>query len=174
MWNCLQRWFARPPQSGPPSPDDQALTRERELQTLRLELEDRNRALANLKSELERHRNAQDARVAETVRAELERLLTNCAMPIAHLLTQAHLLEVEGKPIQAADVLVVAKRLVRTLEDYGLALDGTVGEAVVLDPDRHEPLSVDESLTPGQQVLVKFVGASYRGKIIKKAGVARP
>jgi hypothetical protein len=48
-----------------------------------------------------------------------------------------------------------------------------VGEAVAFDQNRHESLRADTSLMPGEQVVVKFVGASYQGKVIKKAGVAK-
>jgi len=103
----------------------------------------------------------------------MERLLANIATPVAHLLTQAHLLEADGKPIQAHDVLGVARRLVRTLEDNVLALEGKVGKTLPFDPNRHEPLSAEAMLQLGETVLVKFVGVSYGGTVCKKAGVAR-
>jgi molecular chaperone GrpE (heat shock protein) len=93
---------------------------------------------------------------------------------VAHLLTQADLLERDGKPIQAQDVLTVARRLVRVLEDHGLTLEGSVGETLPFDPNRHEPLSAEAALQPGEPAVIKFVGASYGGKVLKKSGVARP
>ena len=59
--------------------------------------------------------------VTEAVQAQVEQLLADAATPVAQLLTQAHLLETEERPVQAKDALAVAKRLVRTLEDHGLA-----------------------------------------------------
>ena len=127
--------------------------------------------MANLKEELERQRSGASARVDEAVQAQMERLLADAAAPVAQLLTQAHLLEVEGKPVQARDVLAVAKRLVRTLEDNGLTLEGSVGETTPFDPNRHEPLSADASPAEGQPVVVRFVGVAYQGKLLRKAGV---
>lgn len=152
---------------------ERVLTLEREIQSLRLELEEGSQVTANLKRELERQRGTEGTRLTEAVRAQVERLLTDLASPVAQLLTQAHLLDVDGKPIQAKDVLTVAKRLVRTLEDSGFTVEGCMGEAIPFDPNRHEPLSANVSLVPGEKVVVKFVGASYHGKVIKKAGVAR-
>jgi molecular chaperone GrpE (heat shock protein) len=123
---------------------------------------------------LERQRGGESARVAEAVQEQVERLLSDAAAPVTQLLTQAHLLEVEGKPVQAKDVLAVAKRLVRALEDNGLTLEGSVGETVPFDPNRHEPLSGDAALMPGEAVVVRFVGVSYQGRVIRKAGVAKP
>ncbi len=73
--------------------------------------------------------------------------------------------------MQVKDVLVVAKRLIRALEDNGLTLTGNVGESVSFDSNLHDPLSDHISLTPGVPVVVKFVGVSYQGKVICKAGV---
>ena len=150
------------------------LALERQVQSLRLELTEQPQLVANLKNELQRQRDAEDARLADAVRAQIGRLMTNAATPMAHLLTQAHLLEVDGKPIQVHDVLGVARRLVRMLEDNGLTLEGQVGATLPFDPNRHEPLSAEAALQPGETVVVKFVGASYGGIICKKAGVARP
>lgn len=151
--------------------DGRVLELEREAQNLRLELKERERVVANLKGELERQRSGASDRVAEAVQAQVEQLLADAAAPVAQLLTQAHLLEVEGKPVQAKDVLAVAKRLVRTLEDNGLTPEGSVGETVPFDPNRHEPLSADASLKPGQPVTLRFVGVAYQGKLLRKAGV---
>jgi molecular chaperone GrpE (heat shock protein) len=151
--------------------DERLLELEREMQSLRLELKEREQEMTRLREELGRQRSGASARVAESVQAQVERLLTDAAAPAAQLLTQAHLLEVEGKPVQARDVLAVAKRLVRTLEDNGLTLEGSVGETVPFDPNRHESLSADASLKPGQPVTVRFVGVAYQGKLLRKADV---
>jgi molecular chaperone GrpE (heat shock protein) len=173
MWSWLQRWFGKPVPAEQTVADERVLTLEREVQRLRLELQERDRVVTNLKGEVERQRGAEEARLAEAVRMQVERLFADVAVPVVQLLTQAHLLEVEGKPIQAKDVLAVVKRVVRALEENGLTLQGSVGEAVAFDQNRHESLRADTSLMPGEQVVVKFVGASYQGKVIKKAGVAK-
>ena len=104
---------------------------------------------------------------------QVERLLADTATPVSQLLTQAHLLEEEGKPVQATDVLAVAKRLVRVLEDHGLTMEGKVGEIVLFNPDRHEPLgaATEVAIAVGQPVTVRFVGTAYRGKLLCRAGV---
>ncbi len=170
----MRKWLVaifgkRPPEGM--AADERGLALAREAQSLRLELEERERAVANLKEELERQRNSAGAHIDEAVQAQMERLLADAAAPVAQLLTQAHLLEVEGKPVQARDVLAVAKRLVRILEDNGLTLEGSVGETVPFDPNRHEPLSANASLKSGQPAVMRFVGVAYQGKLLRKAGV---
>ena len=83
---------------------------------------------------------------------------------------QGHLLEADGKPVHARDILTVARRLVRLLENEGLVLEGRIGERVSFDPDRHALLANDDA-APGHSVLVRFPSVSYRGKILRKAGV---
>ena len=151
--------------------DERVLDLERDLQRLRLELEEREQAVARLTEELERHRSGAGARVAESVQAQVERLLADGAGPVSQLHTQAHLLEVEGRPVQARDVLAVARRFVRLFEDAGLTLEGAVGERVTFDPDRHEPLSAAARIEPGRPVVVRFVGVAYQGQLLRKAGV---
>jgi molecular chaperone GrpE (heat shock protein) len=161
----LSRLFGREPT------DKRGLELEQEVQRLRLELAEQEQAVARLKQELERQRGSASAHVAEAVQVQVEQLLADVATPVAQLLTQVHLLEVEGQPVQAKDVLALVKRLVRTLEDNSLMLEGRVGESVPFDPDRHEPLSADVSPKAGQMVTVRFVGVAYRGKLLHKAGV---
>jgi hypothetical protein len=166
VFKRLRRWFGHAAGA-----DGPALPREREAQVMRLELQERDRVIAALKSDLERLRRGEGERVAAAVRAERERLLTDAAAPVAQLLTQAHLLEVEGKALQARDVLAVARRLVRLLEDEGLTAEGRVGEAVAFAPARHEPLGGDFAPRPGQTVVVRLVGVSWRGQVLSRAGV---
>jgi molecular chaperone GrpE (heat shock protein) len=146
------------------------LALKREAQELRLRLEERSRQLAALQNERERQQAGEEARVAEAVQAKVERLLAEAAAPATQLLTQAHLLEAEGKPVQARDVLAVARRLVRVLEEEGLTLDGRPGERVAFDPNRHAPLA-GGAPAPGAAVVVRFAGAGYRGRVLRKAGV---
>ena len=174
MWYWLRRWFARTGGTAQAPIDERVLAREREIQSLRLDLAEQHQLVTNLTRELQRQRSAEEARLADAVRAQVERLWTNAATPVAHLLTQAHLLERDGKPIQAEDVLTVARRLVRVLEDHGLTLEGSMGETLPFDPNLHEPLSTEAALQPGEPVVIKFVGASYGGAVLKKSGVARP
>ena len=153
------------------SPDNEKLlTREREIQNLRLELTERDQLIAQLKQQLEHERHSENNNISLAIHHQIEQLLTDTAAPVTQLLTQAHLLE-EGKPVQAKDVLLVAKRLIRALEDKGLTIVERVGETVSFDSNFHEPLSASTSISPETEVVVKFVGISYQGKVIRQAGI---
>ncbi len=151
--------------------DERMIELERQAQNLRLDLAEQEQVAVLIKKELDRLSSASSARASEAVQAQVEHLLSDAATPVTQLLTQAHLLEVEERPVQARDVLAVAKRLVRVLEDNGLTVEGRVGERVPFDPNHHEPLSADVSLQAGRMVMVRFVGLAYQGKILRKAGV---
>ena len=169
MLKVLKQWFGRSP-SSQPQEDERSLALERQIQNLRLELAERNQLVDKLKQDLERQRYSESNRLTSAIQTQVEQLLSDAAAPVTQLLTQAHLLE-QGKPVQAKDVLAVAKRLIRSLEDSGLTLTGSVGETVSFDSNLHDTLGASTSLTPGIPVVVKFVGASYQGKVIRKAGV---
>jgi molecular chaperone GrpE (heat shock protein) len=143
---------------------------ERELQSLRLDLQEQRALSERLKQELARERSSAGAEVTQQVQAQIERLLEAAGAPVAQLETQAHLLE-EGQPVRGRDVMAVAQRLVRVLEDVGLTLEGSVGERLPYDPNRHEPLSTGIAPRPGQPVIVRFVGVGYEGRLVRKAGV---
>src|SRR4051794_21649267 len=107
--------------SGPDSPpgdqSEQVLALQRQVQELRLTVQDRDAQIARLQADLEKQRkDEQNARAAD-LRAAREKLGTEVAGPVAQLLTQAHLLEQENKPVQARDVLAVARRLVGLLQE---------------------------------------------------------
>ncbi len=147
---------------------ERVLELERELQSLRLELVEQKRVSENLKLELERQRGGESSRLAAI---QLEKLFSEISTPVSQLITQAHLFNAEGRPVQAKDVLAVATRLIRTLEDHGLSLDGNIGQMVEFDPNRHEALSMEEEVEPGQPSIIRLVGISYQGKLLRKAGV---
>ena len=165
MWEWIRSLFGAKPV------DERVVNLEREAQSLRLDLAEQERLAAQLKEELERLRGSASAHVSEAVQVQVEQLLTDVATPVVQLLTQTHLLEVEDKPVQAKDVLALVKRLVRTLEDNGLTLVGSVGETAPFDPNHHEPLSSSVSLEPRDRVTLRFVGVAYQGRLLRKAGV---
>jgi hypothetical protein len=150
---------------------ERALKWQRELQSLRLEVQDRERAIATLKEDLDRLRRSEIARLETAMQGERERFLAAAAVSVAQLLTQAHLLEVDGRPIPARDILSVARRLVRLLENEGLGVEGRIGESVSFDPDRHDPIGSSSEVGPGFPVILRIPGVLYRGKILLKAGV---
>jgi molecular chaperone GrpE (heat shock protein) len=171
MWKWFKRLLRRS-QSSFQQGGERILALEREVKSLQMALQERNQMLERLKGDLEYQRDTASSNVTEIVQTKLEHVFADAAAPVTQLLTQAHLLE-EGKPVQSKDVLTVAKRLVRTLKDNGLSIEGNIGERVPFDPNRHEPLSANDSLSPEQSVIVRFVGVAYQGKLLRKAGVQK-
>ncbi len=151
------------------APEGEILPLQREVQTLRIELDAREQSIANLKSEVERLRSRQEQLVGETVATKLTGLFSDLAGPASQILTQADLLENQGKPVQARDVLSVARRLVRAIERHGVVFEGKIGEQAAFDPNRHTPISSSSAPQAGQPVTIRFAGVSYQGKIIYKA-----
>lgn len=171
MKNWLTNLFARPnpAQALDASPD--WLAAQAELQRLRLDLASRDSTIASLKQEVERLRARQDQVVAETVAAQLAGLFADVAAPASQILTQADLLENQARPVMAADILAVARRIVRAFERRGLAFVGQPGQSITFDPNRHTPLSAARLPQPGEAVTIRFAGATYQDKTIYKAVV---
>ena len=163
MWTWLDKLLGR-------TTNDEVLELKRQVQSLRLDLEEATQLTERLKEDLARQRSGADAEVTDAVDAQIEQLVSDAAAPVSQLLTQAYLVE-EGQSVRAQDVLTVARRLVRSLERMGLRPEGRVGERVSFDPDRHEPLSATTSLAPSQPVVIRFVGMAYQGRILHKASV---
>jgi molecular chaperone GrpE (heat shock protein) len=172
MLDFLRRWFGGGRQAAATS-DEKLLALERDVQSLRLDLEERERVIATLRSDLERLRRDELARLEEVRQGAIEQVLSEAAAAAAQLVTQAHLLEVDGKPVSARDILTVARRLVRVLENHGLKLEGGIGERVPFDPQRHEPIGGQEFPAPGEPVILRMVCVSYRGKILYKGAVEK-
>lgn len=148
--------------------DERILELEGQLQNLKLELAAERKKAERFKDEVDRLRGGETARQAA---AQIERLMTDTAAPVSQLLTQNHLLRVENRPVGAGDVLAIAVRLVRALEDHGLKAEGSVGETAGFNPNLHEAISVDSDINPGDHVTIRLPGISYQGKLLKKAGV---
>ncbi len=142
---------------------------ETEAQALRMELDARDQNIAHLKQEVERLRARQDHLVGERVNAQFEAFFSDLAAPASQIMTQADLLEKQGKPVQARDVLSVARRLIRAAERRGMLFEGQVGEQVSFDPNRHTPLNPGAAPQNEQPVTVRFAGVVYQGKVIHKA-----
>ena len=153
------------------SPPDRQLMSQSEIQSLRLELEAKEKIIVRLKADLERERAGAQGQVDSFVRARIQRLMQSAAGPAAQLSLQGHLLEVEGKPVTARDVLAVARNIVRALEMEGLTYDQPPGTHVVFDPNRHEPLSAERPLAAGVAAVVKLPALSLGGTLLRKAGV---
>lgn len=152
--------------------DAETLALRRDLQALRLQLGEHQETIERLKREIEILRAREETHARELVEFKLEGLFADIASPAAQLLTQAHLLEHERKPVEARDVIAVGKRLLRVLADSGLKEEGRFQESVPFDPNRHEPLG-EQAIRPGEPVVVQFVGFSFQGKIICRARVKK-
>ena len=151
----------------PPAAD--ILSAKSEVQALRMDLNAREQRIESLQQEIERLQARQGQLVTETVNARMEALLSDLAGPASQIHTQADLLETQGKPVQARDVLSVARRMVRALERHGLTFEGQLGEQVAFDPNHHTPLSGASHPQPGQMVTIRFVGVAHQGKMLYKA-----
>ncbi len=171
----IQRLFGDKPPSAARSEGEarsgneaRSLDLESEVQSLRLELAERGARIAALEQETDRERSSR--RVDGMVEGHVARWLESAAAPASQLKTQAHLVQVEEKPVQARDVLAVARQLLRVLEDAGMRFEGEVGDVVTFDPDRHRPLG-EASLSRGDQVRIRFVAVKLGERVIHKAGV---
>lgn len=150
--------------------DEQAgITAQSELQSMRMELEARDRRIEQLGHEVARLRERQDGIIAETVTARLETLINELSGPASQVRTQAHLSEVQNKPVSAQDVLAVARRMIRTLERHGMTFEGEIGSQISYDPNRHTPINTSTAPSAGSTVTVRFSGVLYQGKIVYKA-----
>jgi hypothetical protein len=109
--------------------------------------------------------------VAAAVDARVEQILREAASAVAQLSVQRHLLQEQGRPVAAVDVLSVAGRLVRVLEQQGLTLTDAVGARVAYDAGCHLPLQAGQTLPAGTLVTVRFPGIAFRGKILARAQV---
>jgi hypothetical protein len=178
MKNWLANLFSpkqemQPLEPADPLPDsfELALRKEKELQTLRMELDEAKHGNEVLKQEIERMRASQELSLGLALNNRMEALFTDLAGPASQILTQADLLENRGKPVQARDILSVARRIVRALERNGAFFEGKLGEEVEFDPNRHTPIRSDRVYQSGQLVIVRFSGVSYQGKMIYKVMV---
>jgi len=111
--------------------------------------------------------------VARDVQSKLEKLFEELAGPIAQLATLNHLLMEQGRTLQAKDVLVIANTFVACLQNYGLEIEGRIAESVPFDSSVHEPLSLEESITHGETVIVRMIGISHQGRLLRRAAVTK-
>jgi hypothetical protein len=148
---------------------DEVLQGKNELQSLRIDQSADKRTIEHLTEEIERLRTQQTEIVQLNLAKEMEGLYRDLAAPASQIMTQAYLLESQGKPVQAQDILTVSRRMLRAMERHGLVFEGSVGEKVVFDPGRHISIQSGKVIETGLPVIVRFSGVSYGGKMIHKA-----
>lgn len=146
---------------------------EREIQSLRLELSEQAVQLNAAKHDLNLYRKESESKVSRDIHEQQRKQYEELAGPIAQLTTLDHLLHSQGKELQPKDILVVANRFIRILQKYGLNLDGSIGEITSFDRNLHEPLSTEEDIALGEMVMIRMVGVSYQGTVLRRASVTR-
>ena len=170
MTDWLKRLFKTP---RPPAGSASQLALESQVQGLRLELSQAQETIQRLQKELERQRASGEALLSEKNQAQIAALLDELSAPVVQIVTLEAL--AQEKPVQSGDVLAVTRRLVNALCQAGLVLEGQIGEQQPYDPNRHSPLSAETALNVGQHIVIRLPGASFKGKLLQKAGVsARP
>ena len=144
---------------------------ETELRQSRLELSQLEESAGRLRAELARTREAAEEDARLRVELDVQRLVVAIGAPLVQLMTQAHLHRTGAARVTADDVLDVGTRLVRALREAGVDTVGETGETEPFDPQRHDALSTAMAPRAGRSVVVCAVGLSYRGRIVRKAGV---
>lgn len=140
------------------------------VQSLKLDLSEQEKNLAQIKAELSLLSKKQDSTVKGMVSSQTENFLKDMAAPVAQLVTQFHLCR--ERPVQLKDVLAVSMRLVSGLEALGLKLEGKIGDIVDFDSSRHEGLSLEaEPPAEGSPVTITMPGVSYDKKLLRKTAV---
>jgi molecular chaperone GrpE (heat shock protein) len=147
------------------------LNLQKELQEARLKAASSEQAVERLSRDLENLRARQNELVKEEVASSVEALFSAAAAPAAQLAMQAYLIDQLQKPVQAKDIMVIARRLLRALEKNGLEFDGSPGHEIPFDPNLHIPLSGGQELVPGQSVVIRIPGVRYHGKLLARTGV---
>ena len=150
-----------------------SLDQQRELQSLRLELAQRDQEIAGLQREIARIRDRSDELAQTTSQAQLEPLLTDLSRLVGLLLalTADRGMSAEDDSAQLANVADIVKQLPQVMQDCGWQPVGHVGEVTVFDPNLHTPLAQDESPKPVQPVMVRWPGGAYAGHVLWRAGI---
>lgn len=176
MKNWLRNLFQQPEQQAEKSPAAQIpnrlesdLEEKNELQALRLERAEKQRAIEHMAQEIKRLREQQDEMIQITLHSQFEELYKEMAVPASQILTQSHLIEAQGKMVSAQDLLAVSRRMIRAMERHGVVFEYQVGETTRFDPAKHISLTPGQGIEPGHPVVVRFCGVTYKGKMIQKA-----
>ena len=158
---------------GKPSTEAQAVRNEmvsmkRELAGIKLDLHDAREALALYRSRIA----GRDSEDTHLLNDALEDLFAGIAPALSQLRMQAALME-SGRDISATSVMALARQLAEAVELAGLEPIAEFGREVSFDPQICEPLAADLSFSPGEAVVVRFIGYRYKGRILRKALVER-
>jgi molecular chaperone GrpE (heat shock protein) len=147
---------------------DEILSLKRQLAEAVLELRESQAIVAAQKSVIE------DSVTARTIcdTDHMEDLFTALAAPASQLRVQAFLMN-GGKELTGQSVMALAGQFVTLVERAGLEPVGSIGDRVEYDPALHQPLSAQASILDRESVIIKFVGYTYRGRVIRRCLVQK-
>ena len=137
-----------------------------EVQTLRLDLEEARRQHDGLRRDLEHEQSLRTEAVASKLAATLEPSMREAAPLLGQLALQARLLEA-GNPVEARDVMALARAVARVFEKQELVASSTPGEAAAFDPALHTPQG--SAPAPGAPITIQVPGYTFQGKVVRKA-----
>jgi molecular chaperone GrpE (heat shock protein) len=143
---------------------DENVSLKRDLAKLGFELVEAKEAIDALRSRLT---NMEVGRI-NSGREQLESLLYDLAAPVAQLRMQQQLVN-SGKEVSGRSIMALASQVADLLERTGLEPIGETGQEIHFDPQTAEPLAADVIFSPGQTVVIRFIGYQYQGRIIRRA-----
>lgn len=141
---------------------------ESELQAASLELAEKKEELLRTQKDLQRQAAKQESIIESTLSSQIELLIKDAASPVAQLLTQAHLLSVDKREIQAKDFMPIALRLIRCLEDAGMEVEGAIGTSVPFDSSKHQLVGANDEAEEGREVLIRMPAILLKGQILQR------
>ncbi len=147
----------------------QLVSMKRELANVRMDLRGARETLSDLRARLEELESGQDDYAPDD---RFQDLLEDLAAPLSQLRMQHSLIEA-GKDISSRNIMVLVKQLAEVVEKAGLEPISRSGEEILFDTRIAEPLAADTAFAEGEVVVTKFNGYRYRGRIIRKALVAK-
>lgn len=146
---------------------------EKELQFAKLDLAETTAQLTAAQHDLNlQSQQSVDLRDSE-IRDKVRALFQELSGPLTQLLTQNHIQHVQGKSLNTKDINATVNRLVSGLKNYGLEISEDIGSTTVFDPNKHEALTIDDTIEVGEEVLIRMYGIGFEGKILRRAAVSR-
>lgn len=145
----------------------------RELQELRLTLQEREALIERLKARAAGADSQQAAEQAGLQAHFLESFFSDAAAPISQLLLQEHLSLKAGKALPPEEIFKMFRKLLEVFHQRGLQIEGVSGQAIAFDAARHQPLDGRDNFSSGDSVRVRIPGILYQDKIIRRAMVDR-
>lgn len=146
---------------------------EKELQFAKLDLAETQSQLIAALHDLKLHsQQGADLRDIE-IRNKVRSLFQDLSSPLVQLLTQNHIQHVQGRSLNTKDINATVNRLVSSLTNYGLEISEDIGSTTLFDPNKHEALTIDDTIEVGEEVLIRMYGIGFEGKILRRAAVSR-